>query len=146
MPAQGPTTAQRVQERLAELLANGWTVPLLAKALGVAQNTIYVWLKDGPNEKRVPLLLMALGHRMFRKPPSRTSPYRVRGLQDRLDALIERGWTMQVISEILGTYRPSVSRWRQGGAGSRDRITALALDNPVFDRKPPKRKRYNPKP
>ena len=146
MPAQGPTTAQRVQERLTELLANGWTVPLLAKALGVAQSTIYGWMKDGPDEKRVPLVLMALAHRMFRRPPSPTNTYKVPDTRRRLEALIGLGWTMQVISEVLGIHRPSLTRWRQVGAGNRDRITALALDNPYFNRKPPRQRRYGPMP
>ena len=142
MTAPNPTKPQEVQEKLADLLANGWAVPSLATALGLAENTVYVWLKDGPGEHRAPLALMALDHRMFRKPPSHTSPYKVPRAQERLEILIERGWTIQVISEILGMYRPSVSRWRKGGTGFRDRVIALALDNPVFDRKPPKQRRY----
>ena len=146
MPAQGPTTAHQVQERLTELLANGWTVPTLAEALGVAQSTLYLWLKDGPTEQRAPLVWMALAHRMFRRSPSRINAYKVPASHDRLKALIEREWTIQVIAEILGTHRSMVSRWRHRGTGSRDRVIALALDNPVFDRKPPKQRRYGPKP
>ena len=146
MTTPGPNKAQEVHGKLAQLIANGWTVPLLANALGVALNTIYVWMKDGPGEQRSPLILMALNHRMFHRPPSRTSPYKVPNMRERLEALMERGWTMQVISEILGTYRPSVSRWRQGSAGSRERVIALALDNSVFNRKPPKQRRYTPRP
>ena len=146
MPTQGPTTAEQAQERLAELLANGWTVPLLAKALGVAPNTVYTWIRGGLDEKRVPLVGLALGHRMFRKPPSRTNTYKVPGTREKLEALIDQGWTMQVISEVVGTPRPSVTRWRNAGAGNRDRTTALALDNDYFNRKPPKQRRYRPRP
>ena len=146
MTAPGPTKAEEVQERLAELLANGWTVPILAEALGVAQSTMYLWLKDGPTEQRAPLVWMALAHRMFRRSPSRINAYKVPASHDRLEALIEREWTIQVIAEILGTHRSMVSRWRHRGTGSRDRVIALALDNPVFDRSPPKQRRYGLKP
>ena len=145
MTAPDPTKAEEVQERLAELLANGWTVPLLAGALGVVPNTIYTWMRYGPDVQRIPLIQMALGHRMFQKPPSPTNRYKVPGTRDRLETLIQRGWTMQVISEVLGAHRPSVTKWRNEGAGNRDRITALALDNSYFNRKPPKRRRYGPR-
>ena len=89
---------------------------------------------------------MAFGHRMFNKLPSRTNTFKVPEARDSLEALIERGWTVQVISEVLGTYRQTVSKWRHSGAGRRDRMIALALDNHYFKRKPPKQKRYGSKP
>ena len=145
MTAPGPTKAEEVQERLAELLANGWSVPSLAIALGVFPTTVYDWVKGELEDKRAQLVSMALGHRMFGRPPSPTKPYRVPGVQERLENLVGRGWTLQVIAEILGTSRTSVSKWRHVGAGNRDRITAVALDNPYFNRKPPKQRRYGPR-
>ena len=145
MTTPGPNKAQEVQEKLAELLDNGWTVALLAKALEVVPSTIYSWMNHGLDEKRVSLVMMALGHRMFGKPSSRINRYNLPTTQDRLEALIERGWTMQVIAEVLGTRRPSITTWRKLGVGNRDRITALALSNPYFNRRPPKQRRYGPR-
>ena len=146
MTEPGPTKTEKVQEKLAGLLANGWTVSSLAKALEVVPSTIYSWVNHGLDEKRAPLVMMALGHQMFGKPTSRINRYRVPETQDRLEALIERGWTMQVISEVLGVHRTSLTNWRKVGVGNRDRITALALGNPYFNRRPPKQRRYRRRP
>lgn len=146
MTTPDPDKAQEVQEKLAELLDNGWTVARVARELGVSTSSVYSWMNHGLDAKRAPLVMMALGHRMFDKPPSPTRRYKVPQTRDRLEALIERGWTMQVISEVLGTYRPSVTKWRKVGAGNRDRITALALSNPYFNARPPKRRWYRTNP
>ena len=146
MTTPGPSKAQEVQDKLAQLLNNDWTVSSLARALGVSTSTVYSWMNHGLEAKRVPLVLMALGHPVFWRPPSTNSKYRVTQTRDRLEALIERGWTMQVISEVLGAHRTSLTKWRKVGVGNRDQITALALGNPYFNRRPPKQRRYGLRP
>ena len=118
----------------------------LQKLLGSPKAPCTFGSRTVPLSQRAPLVFMALAHRMFRRSPSRINAYKVLASHDRLEALIEREWTIQVIAEILGTHRSMVSRWRHRGTGSRDRVIALALDNPVFDRSPPKQRRYGPKP
>ena len=131
--------------RIMELLAKGWTINSLSRALGVDRDTLSRWKSQGLGKPRAPLVLAALGHPMFDRGPSRTRQAYVPPMQDHLNQLLERGWSQAAIADAVGVHRLVVGMWRQDRAGRRDKMVSLALGNPYFNRRPPALRRY-PKP
>ena len=69
-----------------------------------------------------------------------------RTVADMVGELMERGWTVTAIAEVLGVRRDNLSRWYHGLKPERPHMLVLALEHPSLQqRKPPKQRRYTSK-
>ena len=142
-----PRVDEAIRSRVEAILDRGWIVQSLANAFGVDRDTVARWRDEGVKSARGPMTLMALNHRMFDRPPALRKQFIVVPLRERLSYLLLKGWTLQAIADELQVRHGQVSLWNSRGAGRREKTVALALGSKLFDRKPPKKRRYgNPDP
>ena len=62
------------------------------------------------------------------------------------EELMERGWTISAIGDVLGMAQDRASKWRNCEKPERPKMVVMALDHPIFRKqKPPKKRRYTTK-
>lgn len=63
-------------------------------------------------------------------------------LQDKIQELREKGWTLSAISDELGSHRETIYGWvARGHSPANIKLVIAALDG-LFKKKPPPRRRY----
>ena len=63
--------------------------------------------------------------------------------QQRLTALVEKGWTLAAIADELGVAHVTVEKWKNGSRHpANEKAVLLALDNVLRKKTIPKRRRY----
>ena len=138
-----------VQEQLQELITQGWTIEAIARVLEVDRESVSRWLHGGaPRQPGVATL--ALEHPAFRRPVgwgSRPRPVAEgQTVPQAFEELMERGWTITAIGDVLGVAQDRASKWRNGEKPERPKMLVMALDHPIFRKqKPPKKRRYTTK-
>jgi transcriptional regulator with XRE-family HTH domain len=63
-------------------------------------------------------------------------------IQELLEALRKKGWTIAAISDALGYNRETISRWRKGSNPPSQKVVELALRDLLRRKRIPKQKRY----
>ena len=138
-----------LQQQLRDLMDEGWTIESIARVLGIDRESGSRWLHG--QQPRVPTVAsLALEHPAFRKAPGwgRKPPVSAEGrtVANMVGELMERGWTVTAIAEVLGVRRDNLSRWYHGLKPESPQMLVLALEHPSLQkRKPPKQRRYTSK-
>jgi transcriptional regulator with XRE-family HTH domain len=63
-------------------------------------------------------------------------------IQQQLETLLHKGWTIAAISDALGYNRETISRWRKGSTPPSQKVIELALNDLLRRKRVPKQKRY----
>jgi hypothetical protein len=63
-------------------------------------------------------------------------------IQEQIEELLRRGWTIAAIGDELEYSRDSIERWRKGSNPSSQKVVALGLEDLLRRKRVPKRKRY----
>jgi hypothetical protein len=63
-------------------------------------------------------------------------------IKDKLDQLLEAGWTQQALADALDVHRVSIYEWRNGKHMPAHPGLVLAALDGLLKQKPPKKRRY----
>jgi hypothetical protein len=66
-------------------------------------------------------------------------------IQEQIEELLRRGWTIAAIGDELEYSRDSIERWRKGSNPSSQKVVALGLEDLLRRKRIPKKKRYTQK-